>query len=136
METEYLGDYHFFWKSKTERDHFEEKDKFMEMPEWYFGYGYRGRWGFLEEGSDAEPSFPFPFEYPVQVDAVLLKEVRDLLQAIKYEDLPKTVYSHEHFSRDVVQSAMFYRILTYLSIHKELHFGYEQGKGQWIRKSG
>ncbi len=135
METEYLGDYHFFWKSKTEHTRFEEKEKFIEMPEWYFGYGYRCMWGYLEEGHDGIPSFPFEFKYPVQPDEEILTELLRIVRAMEQGNLPQTVFINEHLSAQVQQSPKLYLSLTALSLQKEIAFRYEVPKGFWIRST-
>jgi hypothetical protein len=133
METEYLGDYHFFWKSKTEHTRFEEKEKFIEMPEWYFGYGYRCMWGHLEEGHDGIPSFPFEFKYPVQADEIILSELRRLLYAMEQGNLPKTLFVNDYLSPEMQQSPKLYLGLTALCLQQGAEFGYEVHKGYWMR---
>jgi hypothetical protein len=133
METEYLGDYHFFWKSKTEHTRFEEKDKFIEMPEWFFGYGYRCVWGLLEEEQDGIPSFPFEFDYPVRPDEEILAELLQMLQAMEQGNLPKQVFVNDYLSRESQQSPKLYLSLTALCLREGITFGYETHKGHWIR---
>ncbi len=135
METEYLGDYHFFWKSKTEHTSLEEKEKLIEMPEWYFGYGYRSMWGTLEEGHDGTPSFPFEFEYPVQPDEEILGELLRVVHAMEQGDLPQTVFINNHLSAQMQQSQKLYLSLTALSLQKDIAFRYEVPKGFWIRST-
>ncbi|WP_343664115.1 hypothetical protein [Chryseobacterium mucoviscidosis] len=70
LETEILGTYNFFWKSKrnsTVKENFDEKDKMIETELWFFGFGNRDRWGLLE--SELLPSEIFKidhFKYPVE----------------------------------------------------------------------
>ena len=70
LETEILGTYNFFWKSKrnsTVKENFDEKDKMIETELWFFGFGNRDRWGLLE--SELLPSEIFiidHFKYPVE----------------------------------------------------------------------
>ncbi|MDO3423892.1 hypothetical protein QWT87_03250 [Chryseobacterium sp. APV1] len=70
LETEILGTYNFFWKSKrnsTVKENFDEKDKIIETELWFFGFGNRDRWGLLE--SELLPSEIFKidhFKYPVE----------------------------------------------------------------------
>lgn len=133
METEYLGDYHFFWKSKTEHTRFEAKDGLIEMPEWYFGYGYRCMWGHLEERHDGLPSFPFEFEYPVQPDEGILAELLRLVKAMAQGNLPQTLFINDYLSQEMQQSPKLYLSLTALSLQKEIGFHYEPHKGFRIR---
>ncbi len=70
LETEIVGTYNFFWKSKrnsTVKENFDEKDKMIETELWFFGFGNRDRWGLLE--SELLPSEIFKidhFKYPVE----------------------------------------------------------------------
>jgi hypothetical protein len=135
METEYLGDYHFFWKSKTERDSFEEKEKLIETPEWHFGYGYRSMWGTLDEEQDGEAVFPFDFEYPVRPDETLFAELSRMAKAMELGNLPKTVFVNDHLSGEMQQSTKLYLSLTALCLQKEMEFGHETHKGYWMKSS-
>jgi hypothetical protein len=65
METEFAGTYNFFWKSKSQNDKFDEKEKLIETDEWYFGYGYRNMWGALNEDLKEKDIFNIDFEYPI-----------------------------------------------------------------------
>ncbi len=66
LETEILGTYNFFWKSKTDTDQFEEKEKLIETDDWYFGYGHRHAYGILEEPLTESHIYRlFHFNYPV-----------------------------------------------------------------------
>lgn len=135
METEYFGDYHFFWKSKTEHTRFEEKDKFIEMPEWFFGYGYRCVWGILEKGQDGAASFPFKFEYPVRPDEEILGELLRIAQAMEQGNLPQTVFINDHLTPEMQQAPKLYPSLTALCLRERVTFGYETDKGYWMRST-
>lgn len=133
METEYLGDYHFFWKSKTEHTRFEAKHQLIEMPEWYFGSGYRCLWGILEEGHDGLLSFPFEFTYPVRPDEEILGELLQIVQAMEQGNLPQMVFINDHLSPEMQQAPKLYLCLTALALQAEITFRYEVPKGFWIR---
>lgn len=65
LETEVEGTYDFFWVRKKGNDVFEESEKLIKTKDWYFGYGDRCRWGYLNTQSD-EPVFKHEdFSYPV-----------------------------------------------------------------------
>ncbi|WP_121811658.1 hypothetical protein [Mucilaginibacter kameinonensis] len=68
LETEILGTYNFFWKSKKSgKDNFDEKDKMIETDEWFFGFGNRSRWGTLASDlTDLDIFSYYDFEYPVK----------------------------------------------------------------------
>ena len=67
LETEIMGTYNFFWKSKKNgRNNFEEKEKLIEVEEWFFGFGNRSRWGTLESDLQEDEIFELEdFKYPV-----------------------------------------------------------------------
>ncbi|MCD0472583.1 hypothetical protein [Flavobacterium sp. JAS] len=67
LETEIMGTYNFFWKSKkSAKDSFEDNDKLIEVDEWFFGFGNRSRWGTLETDLLEEDIFSLEdFKYPV-----------------------------------------------------------------------
>lgn len=134
METEFFGLYHFFWQSKTGHERFEEKDKMTERPLWYFGHGYRSRWGQLEEGNGDEQTLPFAFEYPVIAHEPLLKELRSLLQAMELGNLPKTIYVSEYLDTDLVKTGKIYLALIDLYLDKEADFGNDVHKGYWMKR--
>lgn len=135
METEYLGDYHFFWKSKTEHTRFEAKDQFIEMPEWYFGYGYRNMWGHPEDGHDGIPSFPFEFAYPVRPDKGVLTKLLQIVHAMEQGNLPQTLFINDYLSPEMQHAPGLYLCLTALLLQTGITFRYEAGKGFWIRST-
>lgn len=124
METEFYGTYNFFWISKSDNDKFDDKEKLIETNEWYFGYGYRCRWGLLDEDLKEEHIFKINFEYPIRFDKNTLSKFMDVVK-----DLPinETTYIHD-------PSDKLYPILTYGHVNKMLDYGHERGKGIWIKK--
>lgn len=67
LETEIMGTYNFFWKSKRYgRNDFKENEKLIEVEEWFFGFGNRSRWGTLESDLQEHEIFEIEgFKYPV-----------------------------------------------------------------------
>lgn len=66
METEFYGTYNFFWKSKKGfSKEYEPEEMMIETNEWYFGHGYRDRWGLLDEHLEQSHIFNINFEYPI-----------------------------------------------------------------------
>lgn len=66
METEFFGNYNFYWASKAWTKSVNEEDALIETEEWFFGYGHRGRWGNLDEPLKDKHIFNlFHFTYPV-----------------------------------------------------------------------
>jgi|JI10StandDraft_1071094.scaffolds.fasta_scaffold576540_2 hypothetical protein len=127
METEFYGTYNFFWKSKTNSENFEEKEKLIENNEWYFGFGYRCRWGLLDEELKDEHIFRIDFEYPVKFDIKTLNEFNEATKEMEVGqvmDLGIKVKNHDKL----------YSILTFGYINKMFDYGLESGKGYWIKK--
>jgi hypothetical protein len=127
METEFYGTYNFFWKSRSNTDKFEAKEQLIETNEWYFGYGYRCRWGLLDEELKEKHVFAIDFEYPVKFDS---KTLAEFTQVVKEANINQEVYI-----RDSVKNLdKLYAILVYGSVNKMFDFGFEPGKGYWIKK--
>lgn len=81
METEFYGTYNFFWKSKRfDTSDFAESEPLIETPEWFFGYGYRSKWGTLEEVVKSDQVFSIDFEYPIKYDNKILFEFNNAIK--------------------------------------------------------
>ncbi|AKK72016.1 hypothetical protein HX13_19045 [Chryseobacterium sp. P1-3] len=66
LETEIMGTYNFFWKSKKDKTSYEKEAKMIETEEWFFGFGNRDRWGLLETDLLEEEIFTIDdFKYPI-----------------------------------------------------------------------
>ncbi|MDR2237833.1 MAG: hypothetical protein LBE92_17050 [Chryseobacterium sp.] len=67
LETEIMGTYHFFWKSKKQgKISYEKEAKMIEVEEWFFGFGNRDRWGHLVTGLSEKEIFAIDdFKYPI-----------------------------------------------------------------------
>lgn len=67
LETEIMGTYNFFWKSKKQgKNNYDQDDKLIEVDEWFFGFGNRSRWGTLETDLLEEEIFTWEdFKYPI-----------------------------------------------------------------------
>ncbi|MGH1519860.1 hypothetical protein [Chryseobacterium sp. JK1] len=70
LETEILGTYNFFWKSKKQdKTSYEKEARMIETEKWFFGFGNRDRWGLLETDLLEEEIFAIDgFKYPI-IDA-------------------------------------------------------------------
>lgn len=70
LETEIMGTYSFFWKSKrTSKENFDEDDNIIETDEWFFGFGNRSRWGTLVTDLTEGDIFRLDnFEYPIKLN--------------------------------------------------------------------
>jgi hypothetical protein len=127
METEFYGTYNFFWKSRSGTEKFEEKEQLIETGDWYFGYGYRCRWGLLDIELKEEHVFAIDFAYPVKFDP---KTLAEFTKAVKEADINQEVYIMDR----VKNLDKLYPILIYGSVIRMFNFGFEPGKGYWIKK--
>jgi hypothetical protein len=128
METEFYGTYNFFWKSKIGNDKkFEEGEQLIETDKWYFGYGYRCRWGLLDEELKEKHIFKIDFEYPIKFDNKTLTEFNEVVKEV---GIGQVVY----LDNKVKNYERLYSILTYGYVNKIFDYGLESGKGYWIKK--
>lgn len=127
METEFYGTYNFFWKSKTNTDKFEEKEKLIETNKWYFGYGYRCRWGLLDEELKEKHVFSIDFDYPIKFD---IKTVNEFNEATKEMEIGQCI----ELGDSIKNYQKLYPILIYGYVNKMFDYGLESGKGYWIKK--
>ncbi len=127
METEFYGAYNFFWKSKTNTEKFEEKEKLIETNDWYFGFGYRCRWGLLDEELKDKHIFSMDFEYPIKFDPETLNEFNEATKGMQVNQTIELGTKIKNYDK-------LYPILTFGYINKMFDYGLESGKGYWIKK--
>lgn len=125
LETEILGTYNFFWKSKHSKDSFDDKEKLIETEEWFFGYGNRGRWGLLDTEIEDFQIFDFEnFKYPIEFSDDQKKEfikILDSFDSIAQEKLyPYKKKFHFRETYDLI-----FPILNKLSFEKKIDFGFD-----------
>ena len=127
METEFMGTYNFFWKSKTKNE--SKKDNqihLLETEKWYFGFGHRDILGNLDEELKPEHIFDINFEYP---------NLLNIQTKIEFDSLIKNLELNvKEFSVKKMDYEKLHPILTYYSIENKINYGFEEGKGLWITK--
>ncbi|MBO9562577.1 MAG: hypothetical protein J7621_07380 [Niastella sp.] len=128
METGFIGTYNFFWKTKTDsKEEFEDKDHFIKTGKWYFGYGHRSRWGLLDEELKEKHIFNIDFQYPIKFDP---KTLREFNKAIERLEVGQVI----DLAVEVINWGKLYPILTFGYVNKMFDYGFESGKGYWIKK--
>jgi hypothetical protein len=128
METEFVGTYNFFWKSKTDRSkEFEENENLIETKDWFFGYGYRSRWGLLDEELEERHVFNIDFDYPIKFDEKTLTEFLNTTKPLKNGEI-------EYLKNKISNLDKLHAILTYCFTHNMIDYGFQGGKGYWVKK--
>ncbi|UZR96782.1 hypothetical protein [Chondrinema litorale] len=132
LETEFMGDYEFFWGGKrgVDNEFYAGKD-LIEQDRWYFGYGVRNMFGGLNE---QEPKLPFDFQYPIEFDSKILEEFSFILPELNQLELKTKTFFENETRAKVLGNGNFHLILTYLKINKIIRFGWESEKGLFIER--
>ncbi len=127
LETEILGTYNFFWKSKLGFGAENIVDeKLIETADWYFGTGSRSMFGVLLGDCELkELSDFFGFEYPIKFNC---KKWNKFVLFLSKREKNKKLYLKDRF----VEDNKFYLMLSYLQLSKKIEFGYENQKGCWV----
>lgn len=126
LETEVLGHYNFFWKSKKNNASFDSNQYLIQTDEWYFGYGNRGRWGLLNTELEDFQIFTIEnFKYPIQFTKEHRQAFHNLIEQIDTQKKNQKLYPfvEKTFSRDVYE--LIFPILSVLSFEKKIDFGFE-----------
>jgi hypothetical protein len=118
LDTEATGTYNFYWATKTEYDRYTEDDKLIETDEWYFGEGYRNRYGNLFNYSEEDKLSDLGFEYPIQLDPDLLENFN----------------AYAYKNHDVTMSKQLAIIVNY-AVNTGTKYGYAGEKGYWVQKT-
>jgi hypothetical protein len=131
LETEFMGDYEFFWGAKKNLEiEFYPKD-LIECNKWFFGYGRRHMFGGL---SEEKPSLPFEFKYPIEFNQEIKERFNALIPELNKMELNTKVYFKDCTQHIVFGNDHSRLILTYLKIHKMIHYGWEHEKGLYIER--
>jgi len=133
LETEQEGNYDFFWRSKNRgTDHFDQKDKLIETDEWFFGYGYRDRWGFLNSNveinqyENISQYGRFPFKYPIVFTKEQKESYLEILNNIEYDKVGIKQYPLKGGTNFPAFYNLVYPMLKFLSFIKKMDFGYDE----------
>ncbi len=128
LETEVLGTYNFFWKSKRPNYFFESEEELIETDEWFFGYGKRGMWGFLDTDLEKHQIFDLEgFKYPITFSDDQKKVFQDIIDAVEKIDGQKFYpYKDEFIFRETYD--LLFPILNKLRFERKIDFGFESVK--------
>lgn len=134
LETEFLGDYHFFWGAKRSGDYNPyNKPGMIECPRWYFGYGFRHMFGSLHYEDDPQ-LVPYGFEYPVQFDEQIKAVFNEHLPTLNAAEIGSPVFLNDLELGRAFGHDNIYLVWAYLEMHQVLERHYEQGKGIYIKR--
>ncbi len=128
LETEVLGTYNFFWKSKHSKKSFDEKETLIETEEWFFGYGNRGRWGLLDKEIEDFQIFDFEnFKYPIEFSNTQKNVFTRIIDSIDNQTEQKLYpYPNEFHFRETYD--LLFPILNKLSFERKIDFGFDKAK--------
>lgn len=118
LDTEFLGDYEFFWGSK--QDNWPDRYKnynLIECPQWHFGSGFRNMWGGLVIKSDPQ-ALPYNFEYPLKFDEETKNHFNQFIPTLNQYPLNTKIYPPKNFD----DSFMFI-VIKYLELNCALISG-------------
>jgi hypothetical protein len=134
LETEFTGDYEFFWEAKKNaaRESFKQ-DQLIECKKWFFGFGRRHMFGGLMEDA---PSQPMNFTYPVVFDPEILEKFNDILPELNALESGVKTYIEKSFSHPVFGNNHSHLILTYLKIRGLIRFGWDSTDGLYFVRLG
>ncbi|MGB3850440.1 MAG: hypothetical protein WA958_10775 [Tunicatimonas sp.] len=133
LETEFLGDFEFFWGKKTGRqtELYAKKD-LIEREKWFFGYGFRQMFGGLI--TEGEPAIPFDFRYPIEFDKDIKYKFNKMISDLNQIQLKTKKYFKDYASHKVLGDDKSHLILTYLRLNKVIEYGWELENGFFITR--
>ena len=132
LETEYLGDFEFFWGAKNNLENeFYAREGLIECDKWFFGYGRRHMFGGLEE---EEPMLPFEFQYPVEFDLEIMARFNSIVPELNEMKRGEKTYFRNSTEHYVFGNDRSHLILTYLKINKIIRYGWDFDNGFYIER--
>ena len=132
LETEFMGDYEFFWGAKRNvKNEFYSKGDLIESDQWFFGCDVRHLSGELEE---QDHKFPFGFQYPIEFNPQIKEEFNSILPELNQLELNKKTFFDNWSRHKVFGNDSSHLILTYLKANKVIRFGWDSGKGIFIER--
>lgn len=128
LDTEFLGDFEFFWGRKrgTEREFFRNED-LIEREKWFFGFGFRHMFGGLMDG--AQPDVPYDFVYPIKFEEEIKNKFNQMVFELNQTPLATRTYFENFYNHSVWGNDHAHLILTYLKLNKVIKFGFERDRG-------
>lgn len=137
LESEYMGHFNFYWKSKRYRTQYEDKDKMIETRNWFFGVGKRDMYGSLLEDLDSSKVqiLPIDFSYPIEFDKDILAATNSMIDKIKDAPIGKRINIEDYIKdKGITRNEKIYPILTLLDWKELADFGRNENGGYWIEK--
>lgn len=137
LESEFMGHFNFYWKSKEYETQYEDKHRMIETDNWFFGVGHRDMWGFLLEHLDnsQDPIQPIEFSYPIEFDKEILAAVNSMISEIKDVPIGKRIDIEDHIkNQQITRNDKIYPILTLLEWKELADFGRKEKGGYWVEK--
>jgi hypothetical protein len=132
LETEFMGDYEFFWGAKKNLENeFYSREDLIECGKWFFGYGKRHMFGGLEEEKSA---LPFEFQYPIEFNQDIKEKFNAFVPELNNLELKTKVYFTDYSRHIIFGNDHSQLILTYLKIHKIVNYGWESENGFYIER--
>lgn len=131
FETEFLGDFEFFWGKKTGIEpEFYKDDDLIEREKWFFGYGFRHMYGSLI--SENIPEHPFDFKYPIEFDEEAKNHFNTKIADLNKIQIDTKKYFKDH--SEILKNDSSYLILTYLRLNNVIEYGWEAEKGFFLKR--
>jgi hypothetical protein len=132
LETEFMGDYEFFWGAKKNLEkEFYSREDLIECDKWFFGYGKRHMFGGLEE---EKPKLPAEFQYPIVFNQKIKEKFNAIVPELNNLGLNTKVYFTDYSRHNVFGNEHSHLILTYLKIHNIINYGWESKNGFYIER--
>ncbi|KGK31701.1 hypothetical protein [Cellulophaga sp. E6(2014)] len=131
FETEFLGDFEFFWGRKTGKSpEFYKKDDLIEQDKWFFGYGFRHMYGDLI--CKNTPDVPFDFKYPIEFDIDAKNSFNEIIPELNKIQ----INTKEYFDNQarILKNDGSNLILTYLKLNEVIEYGWEFKKGFFLKR--
>lgn len=137
LESEFMGHFNFYWKSKEYKTKYDKNQQMIETDKWFFGVGHRDMWGYLREDLDnsEDPIQPIEFTYPIEFDKKILAAVNSFIEEIK--NIPnQTRINVEDYIKNprITRNDHIFPILTLLEWKELANFGFDNEEGYWFEK--
>ncbi|WP_299677033.1 hypothetical protein [uncultured Tenacibaculum sp.] len=126
LETEIMGTYNFFWKSKESNTSFRPEEKLIETDEWFFGYGNRDRWGYFDTDIE-DHQILHDFEYPIIFSNDQKEAFQKIIDAVGHIYKQKVYPYHQELKFSETYNLLF-PLLNKLSFERKIDFGFDVEK--------
>ena len=133
FETTWYGEYECYWKKKKgHNDTYISKFKLIEREKWFFGFGFRTRYGELIV--EQEPRIPPDFEYPIAFDPKIIEAFNEIIPELNAIPINTRKYYKEMVNPKVFGHSDSYLILTYLDLNKVIKYGHDSAGHRFIER--